>query len=76
MEAEILEEDGGFVIEVVTDSRPAVAVYTGGREDIYLPDPAESSSMYYEGRSRSLSETEKGYKLWLDSRPDDFKVIN
>ena len=65
-----------FLIEVDTDEEVAIAVYTEESERIYLPTEASSDSTYYVETSEALVETDSGYRLKIDERPQDVKVLN
>jgi len=72
----ICEKENCFLIEVDTDEEVAIAVYTEETERIYLPTEASSDSTYYVERSEALVETDSGYRLKIDERPHDVKVLN
>lgn len=76
MEIKIQERKDDFLIEIQSEETLALAVYTEGQERIYLPQKGVSDSTYYVERSEALIETDKGYELRLDERPQDIEIIN
>lgn len=76
MEAQILEKENGYLIQVDTDKEVALAVYSGEGERIYLPGEGGSDTAYYNEDPTFLSETETGYAVLHDERPTNVEVIS
>lgn len=76
MEIKKQERKDDFLIEIQSEETLALAVYTEGGERIYLPQKGVSDLTYYVERSEALIETDKGYELRLDERPQDIEIIN
>jgi len=74
MELENVDSEG-FVLEISSNSKIAVAVYRNEKEYIYLPEATESQGTYYQDTSDSLIKTENGYRLELGFEPDSYSVI-
>lgn len=76
MEAKILEKGGSYLIKVDTDQEIAIAVRSSQGERIYLPGEGGSDTAYYNEDPTFLSETEGGYAVLHDERPQDVEVIS
>lgn len=76
MEVETREVENGTRIDVETDHRIAVVVYSDGEERIYLPDGSGSDSTYYVENTSGLVETENGYSVLHQGDIDDLTVLS
>ncbi|MFB6114713.1 MAG: hypothetical protein ABEK04_00330 [Candidatus Nanohalobium sp.] len=76
MEAKITEKENGYLVRVHTDQKIAVAVYSSQGERIYLPGEGGSDTAYYNEDPTFLTETENGYAVLHDERPQNVEVIS
>ena len=76
MEVETQGRENGHLIRVKTDQKIALAVYSNGKERIYLPGNTGSDSTYYNEDPTFLTSTENGYTVLHPENPDSVKVIN
>lgn len=76
MEAKITEKEKGHLIRVDTDQEIALAVYSENGERIYLPGEGGSDSTYYNEDPTFLTETETGYAVLHDERPQNIEIIS
>ena len=75
MDVQRIDSDG-FVLEIRSDSKIAVAVIQEDEEHIYLPEQSKSTGTYYQDHSDSLIKMENGYRLQLSSEPEKYNLIN
>lgn len=76
MEVETRERENGHLIRVETQQKIALAVYSNGKERIYLPGNTGSDTTYYNEDPIFLTSTENGYAVMHPVNPDKIRVIN
>lgn len=76
METRITQKSNGHLIEVETSQEVALAVHSQQGERIYLPGQGGSDTAYYSEDPTFLTETENGYAVMHDERPQNIEVIN
>lgn len=76
VETKITERENGYLIQVETSEEVAVAVYSEEGERIYLPGQGGSDSTYYNEDPTFLSETENGYAVLHNERPQNIEIIS
>lgn len=76
METKITEKDKGYLIQVNTEEDIALAVYSQEGERIYLPGEGGSDSTYYNEDPTFLTETEQGYAVLHNEKPENVEIIN
>ena len=76
VEAKIIEKSNGHLIRIETDQEVALAVQSEGGERIYLPGEGGSDTAYYSEDPTFLTETENGYAVLHEERPQKIEIIN
>jgi len=75
MDVEITENAGEYLIQVTTDEKVALVVYSDSGERIYLPGDSGDLT-YYEGGAEYLDKDNRVWSVKHHEKPDNIEVIS
>jgi|APHM01.1.fsa_nt_gi hypothetical protein len=75
MDVEIIENEGEYLIQVSTDEKVALVVYSDSGERIYLPGESDDLT-YYEGSPEYLDKKSGVWSVEHHEKPDSIEVIS
>jgi len=76
VEVQISEKENGYLVQIETEKKIALAIQSDQGERIYLPGQGGSDSTYYNEDPNYLTETENGYAVIHSEKPQNLEVIS